>query len=399
MPSVFTTAGLALLAQRRQTDTPVVIDRIQIGTLAAGSRYDATAAATAAVDPTPREFTGDAIAFGVHQAQVQYDVNIPVQAAGGGMSELLAWVGSTLLLIRADQAADFGAFVAGQGSLVSIAFGISNAGVPGALTVTASARPVATKAEAEAGTSNARLMTPLRTHEAIAATRPAPNVQMPVPGRLGFVWRKPTGALRVQEIVIDGGSGGNAGEVGGNDQNNSGRGGAGGAGGAMRIRWHNAADLPETAVVSVGSGGAGGAGGTRGSARNGSPGGVSSFGVTNVYAEIVDVGGVTAGAGGAGGRGGVYRSGSVTTLQTSGAAGTTSPGGALGAGGAGGNGGNVTPTLAFNGRDGAAGTTAGGGGGGGGGGARNADTSPVQEANGGAGGAGAAGQVIITTYF
>ena len=398
MPSVFTTAGLALLAQRRQTDTPVVIDRIQIGTLAAGSRYDATAAATAAVDPTPREFTGDAIAFGVHQAQVQYDVNIPVQAAGGGMSELLAWVGSTLLLIRADQAADFGAFVAGQASLVSIAFGVSNAGVPGALTVTASARPVATKAEAEAGTSNARLMTPLRTHEAIAATRPPPNVQeQRVAGASN--WTKPAGALRVQELVIDGGSGGSAGEIGGDNQNDIGRGGVGGAGGAMRIRWHDAADLPETAVMTAGAGGAGGVGGSRWRARTGSPGGVSSFGVTNVYAEVANIGGVTAGAGGTGGRGGVYRSGSITTFQTSGAAGAPSPGGALGAGGVGGNGGNVTSTVAFNGRNGADGTPAGSGGGGGGGGARNADTSPVQEANGGSGGAGAPGLVIITTYF
>ena len=51
MASLFTTAGLALMAQRRQTEDPVVIDRVQIGSLTPAQRYDATVGQAALVDP------------------------------------------------------------------------------------------------------------------------------------------------------------------------------------------------------------------------------------------------------------------------------------------------------------------------------------------------------------
>ena len=50
MASLFTTAGLALMAQRRQTEDPVVIDRVQIGSLTPAQRYEATVGQAALVD-------------------------------------------------------------------------------------------------------------------------------------------------------------------------------------------------------------------------------------------------------------------------------------------------------------------------------------------------------------
>ena len=114
MASIFTTAGLALLATRRQTADPVIVDQVQIGSLAPAQRYNPTAGQVALVDSAPLEIRGSAVTWTQAQAQVQYDIQVPAQAAALALSEVGFWVGSTLLAVAADAAGDLGAFARGR---------------------------------------------------------------------------------------------------------------------------------------------------------------------------------------------------------------------------------------------------------------------------------------------
>ncbi len=93
-----------------------------------------------------------------------------------------------------------------------------------------------------------------------------------------YTWTKPTGAKRVEVVLIGGGAGGGSGRKGANGAGRAG--GAGGAGGSMSVFSFNAADLGATETVTVGAGGAGGASQTTNSTNGivGAKGGLTSFG-------------------------------------------------------------------------------------------------------------------------
>ena len=151
---------------------------------------------------------GSGLSWSQVQAQVQYDIEIAAQAAAVAVSEVAFWVGNVLVAVAANASGDIGAFAAGQEGLLAFAFAIDNAGVAGALQVSARAAGIATKASAEAGASNTELMTPLRTKEAIDAQRPLAVTQT---FAASAAWIKPDGAVRVRVREFDGGSGGSGG--------------------------------------------------------------------------------------------------------------------------------------------------------------------------------------------
>jgi hypothetical protein len=130
-------------------------------------------------------------------------------------------------------------------------------GVSGNPTVAA---VVADKATAEAGTDNTRLMTPLRTAEAIAALSAYPYKNFQLFTASG-TWTRPAGVTGVFAIVVGGGGGG-----GGGGSQPGGNGGRGGIGA-------NLLTVSGNVTVTVGAGGAG----TNTTSTNGSAGGTSSF--------------------------------------------------------------------------------------------------------------------------
>lgn len=245
MADVFTTAGLALLASRRQMGLPVVVDKVSIGSLAASARYDAAATATALKDATPLDITGSGITFRVNGGLVIYSVAVPAQTTAVAISEVGFWVGSVLLAISASASGDIGQFTANQGGLLSFVFTISNAGVPANPVVQFGNMPLATQAEAEAGTANDKLMTPLRTAEAIAALAVGQS------RRLVFTangtWTKLAG---LQFVYVRAWGGGESGEFRSSPTNNRTR-AEGGRGGGYADGWFAAADLGATEAVTV----------------------------------------------------------------------------------------------------------------------------------------------------
>lgn len=241
-----------------------------------------------------------------------------------------------------------------------------------------------------------------------------------------FTWTKPAGAKTVYVLLIGGGGGG----AGGSKQATAvaANGGGGGQGGGVSEYTFRADDFAGTETVVVGAGGAGGAGATANSSlgTNGSPGGLSRFGL-NIYANggmegvnqgmpvpvygglgTRENGGIGAywndaatpvgaavtkyACSGGGGGGGISAANSLVTapangniiLSGGGAGGSIRPGhgGLGGAGSTSGNGVNGSTASSWY-----------GGGGGGGGAARNG------VGNGGAGGAGNSGAVLVISYL
>lgn len=206
--------------------------------------------------------------------------------------------------------------------------------------------PMATQAQAEAGTDNASLMTPLRVKQAIAAN---------VNGGTDYqdftssgTWTRPSGAGSASvTLVACWGAGGGGGYSDG----------GGGGGGAYAERWFQTSTLGSTESVSIGSGGTGGTSGTAATA-----GGNSSFGSwLTAYG-----GGAGAsnggGGGGSGGLGGAGGAGSSYSGSTSGGGG----GGGAFFGAGGGSSGNSTNASTGNGHAGSNANIVEGGGGGGG---------------------------------
>ena len=142
---------------------------------------------------------------------------------------------------------------------------------------------VATQAESEAGTDNTKIMTPLRTAQAIDGYGGRPE-DFTVDG----TYQVPDGVTEVLLEARGGGGGGAGGTGGGGNQ-----GGGGGAGGEIVAKITVTPGGSET--VLVGQGGAGGAPNV-----NGSPGTNSTVGSTKVIANG-GAGGNQAGPGGAGG--------------------------------------------------------------------------------------------------
>ena len=112
-------------------------------------------------------------------------------------------------------------------------------------------------------------------------------------------WNKPTGAKRIEVIVIGAGGGGGSGRTGANSSNRGG-GGGGSAGGRITY-WLDAAAVSSSVTVTVGTGGAGGAsvGTSTSNGAAGTAGGTSSFGLYSAPGGNPGGGGTTSsGAGG-----------------------------------------------------------------------------------------------------
>ena len=400
MPSVFTAAGLALMAARRQTNVPLVVDSVQIGTLQAGQRYDATPAATGAVDPSPLTIRGDGITWDQVESRVQYTVETPSQVGAVGYSEALFWVGSVLLGLRADASGDFGSQAAGRSGLLIFAFDVANAGTAANLSISVPGQRLATPDEARSGTGDG-LMTAMLTALAVAAQVPSPEEDV---SNASGNWTRPDGRNFSLVLEIDAGSGGQGGARQGNPVWTV-AGGAAGRGGEIRYTWYRTRDLPATVPVVVGSGGAGGAGRGIGNdiglGHEGTAGGASAFQVASPYAVRLTIPMTRGNNGGAGRDGRTNQNNRGRFSQPAGQGPAGYPGEAnyptiLGAGGRGGRGGYYTSSsnvvAGENGQDGVA-PGAGGGGGGGSG-----DAAQTSFSASGAGGAGANGRVIVVSY-
>lgn len=159
MGAVFTNGGLALFQARFVAQMPLIIDSIEIGTLAAADRYDALATMVDLMDATPLVLNTN-IDINGSGPQVEIGINIVVDQAVTG-SEIGFYSGNTLVILWANQADDVFTKGADAHGLLALGFQYTN-GVPSALTLNVSQQPIATQAQAVGGLLNTVLMTPLR---------------------------------------------------------------------------------------------------------------------------------------------------------------------------------------------------------------------------------------------
>jgi hypothetical protein len=127
---------------------------------------------------------------------------------------------------------------------------------------------IATQVEAEAGSSNTKLMTPLRVEQLLAFSALA-GANLVVGNPPSYI---PTAGMKGCLVIATGGGGGGAGADGGDSA--SGAGGGGGGAGGTAIRYYTAAEIGANAAITIGAGGSGGSG-TDGAA--GSNGGTTTF--------------------------------------------------------------------------------------------------------------------------
>jgi hypothetical protein len=311
----------------------------------------------------------------------------------GPVEELTAGAGlqfaSGQIRFSATASVDIGAVPLAR--LVSTGVGLTGGGALSAdLTIAAD---IASKAEAEAGTNNTKLMTPLRVREALNAG------YRPVDGAIQFTSSgtyTPSSpevrAIRV-EVLGGGGGGGRAGVTGSGETGYAGGGGGGGY--ATKFITLPSPHGGYTGTITVGAAGSGGASPTGGgdsiysdgtSTVTGSGGAVGSSGTASS----------NSGAGNNGGNGGSFSGGDYGRPGSPGAPGANTGNQTRGRGGAGGSSmfGAGGRSSVVNGNTGSAvGVNASGRGGGGAGGANGASNSATN------GGNGTAGIVIVTEYF
>jgi hypothetical protein len=252
---------------------------------------------------------------------------------------------------------------------------------------------IATQAEAEAGTDNTKLMTPLRVEQLLAFSGLA-GANLVVGTAPTYT---PSAGMKGCLVIATGGGGGGGGAD--NSDTASASAGAGGGAGGTAIRYYTAAEIGASAAITIGAGGSAGAATSGGS---GGTGGTTTFDPAGTGDTLSATGGS------AGGGGGLQSVG----VQVQGAQGGTPTGGQFnltggdGSGGAGddvaeisfgGNGGN-----SFWGGSGRGGVIQGlntavgssGAVGGGGGGGASLDTT-----DGAAGGAGGSGIIFILEFI
>jgi hypothetical protein len=278
--------------------------------------------------------------------------------------------------------------------------GIANTAPAQTLTVdgTIGGTIIATQAEAEAGSDNTKLMTPLRVEQALALNAfVGMNVRtFTTTAQSPYV---PTTGMKHCLVIATGGGGGGGGSDAADTEAASG-GGGGGAGGTA-IKYYTAAQIGASgATFAIGGGG------TAGSATNGTDGGTggtttftpSGGGVALSAAAgtFGNGGGVpTTGSSAAGGLGGTPTGGDFNVPGGDGNGGTGRDVAALAVGGGGGNGfwggggrGATDTSGSVAGQAGGTNTGAGGGG-----------AASVDTTTGAAGGAGGAGVIFILEFI
>ena len=169
--AVFTTAGLALFASKMAASETLIIDSIKVGSLAAQQRYNAHAGVVNLVDSRPLVLITD---FTMNDSGPNVLVSFSITSSGElTANEVGLFSGTTLVLLWAKTGADLFVKGADTNALISLGFVFSN-GVPSNPDFTVSPNPIATAAQARAGTSNDTLMTPLLTKTAIEAASDIP---------------------------------------------------------------------------------------------------------------------------------------------------------------------------------------------------------------------------------
>ena len=166
MGVLFPTVGTDLFAEHHSAGTGFSYDSIEIGTLAAASVVDA------ALDDTMLQDTAPVVITGAMPSNsgptVQFDISI-VSASALEITEIGFFSGDTLVIYWATANTVIASKAANTNSLISLSYTLGQDGAPGTPTLTVAANPLATMAQATAGTSNATLMTPLRTEQFWAA--------------------------------------------------------------------------------------------------------------------------------------------------------------------------------------------------------------------------------------
>ena len=126
----------AIFAQHDADGTELRIDRVLIGTLTAGNRYDAVGDETDPVDTTPEEFT---TGFAINRGGPTIDTSLSLArpTATRRASEIYFYAGTDLLAVWANQASNIFTQTTTQTALMLLAYTYQVGSAPSPITVQA----------------------------------------------------------------------------------------------------------------------------------------------------------------------------------------------------------------------------------------------------------------------